>query len=183
MCIRDSVKTDVRLFDQLSREILGNRMGARGPHLVELCLKVEQLYAGPLYVPCLLYTSQPYIDAMLSNLSLPCTASTEPQTRGESNSMQGASVRKKSRDVYKRQVHEGEPRQGQPEALQRVAENVALVAARPGKPRVAGVFPPNFKQSYARRRPHLVAFFACGTHLEETPRRLGACLLYTSRCV
>ena len=71
-------------------------------------------------------------------------------------------------------VHEGEPRQGQPEALQRVAENVALVAARPGKPRVAGVFPPNFKQSYARRRPHLVAFFACGTHLEQTPRRLGA---------
>ena len=47
----DYVKTDVRLFDQLSREILGNRMGARGPHLVELCLKVEQLYAGPLYVP------------------------------------------------------------------------------------------------------------------------------------
>ena len=40
---------------------------------------------------------QPYIDAMLSNLSLPCTASTEPQTRGESNSMQGASVRKTSR--------------------------------------------------------------------------------------
>lgn len=47
----DYVKTDVRLFEQLSREILGNRMGARGPHLVELCLKVEQLYAGPLYVP------------------------------------------------------------------------------------------------------------------------------------
>lgn len=47
----DYVKTDVRLFDQLSREILGNRMGARGPHLIELCLKVEQLYAGPLYVP------------------------------------------------------------------------------------------------------------------------------------
>ena len=47
----DYVKTDVRLFDQLSREILGNRMGARGPHLVELCLKVEQLYVGPLYVP------------------------------------------------------------------------------------------------------------------------------------
>ena len=23
----------------------------RGPHLVELCLKIEQLYAGPLYVP------------------------------------------------------------------------------------------------------------------------------------
>ena len=37
------------------------------------------------------------LDAMLSNLSLPCTASTEPQTRGESNFMQGASVRKTSR--------------------------------------------------------------------------------------
>lgn len=47
----DYVKTDVRLFDQISREVLGNRNGARGPHLVELCLKIEQLYAGPLYVP------------------------------------------------------------------------------------------------------------------------------------
>ena len=47
----DYVKTDVKLFDQISREVLGNRTGARGPHLVELCLKVEQLYAGPLYVP------------------------------------------------------------------------------------------------------------------------------------
>ena len=41
---------------------------------------------------------QPYIDAMISNLSLPCAASTEPQTRGESNSMQGASV-KQTRSV------------------------------------------------------------------------------------
>ena len=47
----DYVKTDVRLFDQMSREVLGNRTGARGPHLIELCLKIEQLYAGPLYVP------------------------------------------------------------------------------------------------------------------------------------
>lgn len=47
----DCVKTDVRLFDQISREVLGNRTGARGPHLIELCLKIEQLYAGPLYVP------------------------------------------------------------------------------------------------------------------------------------
>ena len=46
----DYVKTDVRLFDQISREVLGNRTGARGPHLIELCLKIEQLYAGPLYV-------------------------------------------------------------------------------------------------------------------------------------
>ena len=47
----DYVKTDVRLFDQISREVLGNRTGARGPHLIELCLKIEQRYAGPLYVP------------------------------------------------------------------------------------------------------------------------------------
>lgn len=47
----DYVKADVRLFDQISREVLGNRTGARGPHLIELCLKIEQLYAGPLYVP------------------------------------------------------------------------------------------------------------------------------------
>lgn len=47
----DYVKTDVRLFDQISREVLGNRTGARGPHLIELCLRIEQLYAGPLYVP------------------------------------------------------------------------------------------------------------------------------------
>lgn len=31
-------------------------------------------------------------------------------------------------------MHEGEPRQGQPEALQRVAENVALVNGNPGAP-------------------------------------------------
>ena len=47
----DYVKTDVRLFDQISREVLGNRTGARGAHLIELCLKIEQLYTGPLYVP------------------------------------------------------------------------------------------------------------------------------------
>ena len=41
---------------------------------------------------------QLYMDAMLSNISLPCVASTEPQTRGESNSMQGASV-KQTRSV------------------------------------------------------------------------------------
>gem|GEM_PF-821750 len=36
---------------------------------------------------------QPNMDAMLSNLSRPCAASTEPQTRGESNSVQGAGVK------------------------------------------------------------------------------------------
>ena len=41
---------------------------------------------------------QPNMDAMLSNLSRPCAASTDPQTRGESNSMQGASV-KQTRSV------------------------------------------------------------------------------------
>ena len=40
---------------------------------------------------------QPHIDAMLSNFSLPCAASTDPPNRGESNSMQGAGVRKTSR--------------------------------------------------------------------------------------
>lgn len=48
---RDYVKTDVKLFEQISREILGNRTRVRGPHLVELCLKIEQLYTGPLYIP------------------------------------------------------------------------------------------------------------------------------------
>ena len=38
------------------------------------------------------------MDAMLSNLSRPCAASTDPQTRGESNSTQGASV-KQTRSV------------------------------------------------------------------------------------
>lgn len=40
---------------------------------------------------------QPYIDAMLSNLSLPCATSTDPPYRGESNSVQDAGVRKTSR--------------------------------------------------------------------------------------
>lgn len=36
---------------------------------------------------------RPDMDAMLSNPSLPCATSTESQTRGESNSMQGAGVK------------------------------------------------------------------------------------------
>ncbi len=45
------VKTDVRVFDLITREVLAKREGACGPHLIELCLKVEQLYTGPLFVP------------------------------------------------------------------------------------------------------------------------------------
>lgn len=47
----DYVFTDIHRFDQISREILVKKNGASGPHLVELCLKLEQVYVGPLYAP------------------------------------------------------------------------------------------------------------------------------------
>lgn len=45
------VRTDVQRFEDIAREILVKRSGVSGPHLVELCLKLEQLYKGPLYLP------------------------------------------------------------------------------------------------------------------------------------
>ncbi len=55
-------------------------------------------------------------DAMLSNLSLPCAASTEPQTRGESNSVQGAGVKKTLRQ---RRVGRAFPMAAQAESASR----------------------------------------------------------------
>ena len=45
------VRTDIQRFDDIAREVLVKRNGVSGPHLVELCLKIEQLYKGPLYLP------------------------------------------------------------------------------------------------------------------------------------
>lgn len=45
------VHTDIKRFQQIAREVLVSKKGISGPYLVELCLKLEQLYAGPLYVP------------------------------------------------------------------------------------------------------------------------------------
>ena len=45
------VRTDIQRFDEITREVLVKRSGVSGPHLVELCLKLEQLYRGPLYLP------------------------------------------------------------------------------------------------------------------------------------
>ena len=45
------VRTDIQRFDDIAREVLVKRSGVNGPHLVELCLKLEQLYKGPLYLP------------------------------------------------------------------------------------------------------------------------------------
>lgn len=52
ICLNPScVRTDIQLFDEIAREVLVKRTGVSGPHLVELCLKLEQLYKGPLYLP------------------------------------------------------------------------------------------------------------------------------------
>ena len=52
----------------------------------------------------------------LSNLSLPCAASTEPQTRGESNSVQGAGVKQTLRQ---RRVGRAFPMAAQAESASR----------------------------------------------------------------
>ena len=45
------VSSDVVRFDMLAREILLRRTGTSGRQIIESCLKMEQLYAGQLYVP------------------------------------------------------------------------------------------------------------------------------------
>ena len=45
------VCSDIIRFDMLAREILLKRTGTSARQIIESCLKIEQLYAGPLYVP------------------------------------------------------------------------------------------------------------------------------------
>ncbi len=45
------VTSDVSQFERLARTILLKKTGVSSPQLVELCLKMEQLYRGPLFVP------------------------------------------------------------------------------------------------------------------------------------
>lgn len=45
------VTSDVMLFDRLARDILLRRSGTTGRQLIEACLALDELYAGPLYVP------------------------------------------------------------------------------------------------------------------------------------
>lgn len=45
------VTSDVAQFERLARTILLKKTGVSSPQLVELCLKMEQLYRGPLFVP------------------------------------------------------------------------------------------------------------------------------------
>ena len=45
------VTSDTGRFDLLAREILLKRAGVTGRQIIESCLKMEQLYVGPLYVP------------------------------------------------------------------------------------------------------------------------------------
>ncbi len=45
------VTSDVGQFERLARTILLKKSGVSSPQLVELCLKMEQLYRGPLFVP------------------------------------------------------------------------------------------------------------------------------------
>ncbi len=45
------VTSDVNAFEELSRKILLGHLHLSAPKLIELCLRAEQLYAGPLFVP------------------------------------------------------------------------------------------------------------------------------------
>lgn len=45
------VYSDVRQFDTLARSVLLAGEGVSAQQVIEICLKIEQLYRGPLYVP------------------------------------------------------------------------------------------------------------------------------------
>ena len=45
------VSSDVARFDLLARDVLLRRAGVSGQQILESCLKIEQMYAGPLFVP------------------------------------------------------------------------------------------------------------------------------------
>lgn len=45
------ISSDIMVFNALTRQVLLRRNGASAPQLIELCLKAEQVYVGPLYVP------------------------------------------------------------------------------------------------------------------------------------
>lgn len=45
------VSSDTLRFDMLAREVLLQRVGTSGRQIVENCLKLEELYHGPLFVP------------------------------------------------------------------------------------------------------------------------------------
>ena len=45
------VVSDIYQFEMLARTVLLKRAGVTAPQLIEACLKIEQVYQGPLYVP------------------------------------------------------------------------------------------------------------------------------------
>lgn len=47
----DYVTSDVKRFNELAREVLVGHMRMSAPQIIETCLKIEELYTGPLYVP------------------------------------------------------------------------------------------------------------------------------------
>ncbi len=47
----DYVTSDVKRFNELAREVLVGHMRMSAPQIVETCLKIEELYTDPLYVP------------------------------------------------------------------------------------------------------------------------------------
>ncbi len=52
MCFNaEYVACDVRRFDFLAREVLLRKTGKNAQDVIEDCLKIEQLYTGPLFVP------------------------------------------------------------------------------------------------------------------------------------
>ena len=47
----DYVTSDVRRFDALAREVLLRKTGRSAQEVIDDCLKLEEVYAGPLFIP------------------------------------------------------------------------------------------------------------------------------------
>lgn len=77
---REYVSSDVAVFERLSREVLLGKGELSAPQVKEMCLKIEQIYVDPLYVPDRVDTKyffraqrvlqSKYIDCMLRGVSV-----------------------------------------------------------------------------------------------------------------
>lgn len=48
---KEFISSDVAQFDRMAREILTRKLGTTCGQVIDMCLKMEELYVGPLYVP------------------------------------------------------------------------------------------------------------------------------------
>lgn len=76
----DYVTSDIRRFDALAREVLLRKTGRSAQEVIDDCLKLEEVYAGPLFIPSIgntqffvqlrrMYQSK-FIDCMIRGIDL-----------------------------------------------------------------------------------------------------------------